>query len=287
MIGRDEVMAVVVSFNGGDALVRAVGALRPQVGEVLVVDNASGPASQPALDSLATKQGITVLRLAENAGLGRALNLGVAHARRRGFGWLLTMDQDSVVEPGFVAAYARAHESAPTCRSFTPEIVGESAARGAGGEDREVAYAITSGHLVQVGAFAEAGEYDEGFFIDCIDFDFSLRLRRAGIVTRRVHGARMRHQLGEAVRVPARLRPFYARHAPARRYYMYRNYGYLARRHLRRFPGFVLKLGVLQGILTLLIAAYDVRPAESYRAVWAGVRDFLGGRTGPYVARAR
>lgn len=286
MIGRDEVLAVVVSYNGGDALARTVEALRPQVGEVLVVDNASGPASRPALEKLAAERGVTVLRLPENAGLGSALNLGAAHARTQAYRWLLTMDQDSVVASGFVAAYGQAHERAPTCRSFTPEIVGESAAREAGGADREVSYAITSGHLVQVSAFAEAGEYDEGFFIDCIDFDFSLRLRRAGIATRRVHGARMRHQLGDEVRMPVALRPFYARHSPARRYYMYRNYGYLARRHFLRFPGFVLKLGVLQGLLTLLIAVYDVRPTASYRAAWAGVRDFFGGRTGPHEAVA-
>lgn len=280
MIGRDEVMAVVVSYEGGDALARTVEALRPEVGALLVVDNGSGAATQRALDALATAEGVTVVRLPANAGLGHALNVGVARARTEGRRWLLTMDQDSLVEPGFVAAYGRAHDRVPSGRSFSPEIVGESAARGAGGVDREVAYAITSGHLIEVSAFAEVGGYDEGFFIDCIDFDLSLRLRRAAIITRRVPGARMRHQLGDAVRIPALVRPFYARHGPVRRYYMYRNLGYLARRHGSRFPGFVLKLGALQAVLTLLIAAYDEHPAASYRAAWLGVRDFLHGRTG-------
>jgi rhamnosyltransferase len=281
MIRRDEVLAVVVTHRPDDGVTARLGALASQVGAVVVVDNGS-PAD--ALDAAARLPGVEVRALGSNRGLGVALNEGVRAARALGAGWLLTMDQDSEVEPGLFAAYSAAHDRAPGCRSFSPEIVSESAARDAGGADHEVAYAITSGHLVHLSVFDAAGEYDEGFFIDCIDFDFCLRLRTAGISTVRVHGARMRHQLGDAVDVPRWLRPFYARHSATRRYYMYRNYGFLLQRHLGRFPGFVIKLGVLQAVLTLFIAVYDVRPVASYRAAWRGVRDFIGGRTGPIPA---
>lgn len=281
MISRSEVTAVVVTHGPDAGLAERLTALAAQVGAVVVVDNGS-PAQ--SLAAAARVSGVEVRALGSNRGLGVALNEGRRAAQARGAVWLLTMDQDSEVETGFIAAYGAAHDRAPACRSFSPEIVSESGARDAGGSDHDVAYAISSGHLVHISVFDTVGEYDEGFFIDCIDFDFCLRLRAAGLVTRRVHGARMRHQLGDAVAVPAWLRPFYARHSPARRYYMYRNYLFLLRRHVRRFPAFVIKLGVLQGILTVLIAAYDARPLASYRAAWRGVRDSLRGRTGPIPA---
>ncbi len=281
MIARDAVAAVVVTYQPDAGLASRLRALAAEAGRLYVVDNGSPP---EALSAAAALPAVTVLALGANRGLGVALNAGVRAARAGGAAWVLTMDQDSEVAPGLVAAFGAAAARHPEARSFSPEIVGESAARSAGGADRPVPYAITSGHLVRADVFDVVGGYDEGFFIDCIDFDFCLRLRAAGLATWRVAGAAMRHQLGEAVAIPARLRPFYARHAPARRYYMYRNYGLLARRHLRRFPGFVLKLGLLQVVLALLVAGYDARPAASYRAIWRGLCDAVAGRTGPVPA---
>ena len=140
---------------------------------------------------------------------------------------------------------------------------------------------------MRVSLFDEIGLYDEGFFIDCIDFDFSLRLRRAGYSLYRVPDAVMRHQLGEAVNVPGLLRGYYALHSPTRRYYMYRNFMYMVERYWRDFPMFIGKLTLTQILLTLLIGFLDPRPLESYRAIVRGIRDYLARRDGPYVERAR
>src|SRR6185295_14744803 len=98
---------------------------------------------------------------------------------------------------------------------------------------------------VRLDVIEQIGPYDEGFFIDCIDFDFCLRLRAAGYQVHRVSGAVMRHQVGDAVRMPRLVTGFYARHPPARRYYMFRNYLSLMERYLVAFPWFIIKLGVL------------------------------------------
>jgi rhamnosyltransferase len=149
-----------------------------------------------------------------------------------------------------------------------------------------VSYAITSGNLVRLDLFEKIGLYDEGFFIDCVDFDLSLRLRRAGYAVHQVQGARMRHELGEATPRTGVLDRFYAQHAPARRYYMFRNFLYLAERHARDFPGFIAKLGVLQGLLALLILFRDPAPLASYRAIARGLTDYIVRRDGPYLEPA-
>jgi len=282
--GKD-VLAVVVSYDGLQQTVRGVEALRGQVGHVYIVDNGSQAPSLALLEALEQDGYVTVARLGENLGVGHALNLGVRQARDKGFGWLLTMDQDSVVDRGLLAAYEAAirADARQVCLAPTRIKQGEAPKNAAG---REVRYAVTSGNLVAVGVFDEIGPYDEGFFIDCIDFDFCLRLRRAGHTIFRAAGALMQHTLGDGVDVPEPVRKFYARHPPIRRYYMYRNYLYLMERYLLAFPGFILKLGLLHVVLLPLMAFHDTQPVASYRAVGRGILDYLRRRTGPAMERS-
>lgn len=279
----EDVLAVVVSYNGMQKVRWTVEALRTQVGHVHIVDNGSEAESLLVLAEIERLPGISVERLGENRGVGHALNRGIACARRMRRAWLLTMDQDSVVDESLMAAYRAAIAQDPKLVCLAPRITSrEREKEKVGGEIR---YAITSGNLVRVSLFDEVGLYDEDFFIDCIDFDFSLRVRRAGCAIHRVPGAMMQHQLGEPADVPAALRGFYALHSPVRRYYMYRNYMYLMERYLFRFPGFILKLGIAQLVLLLLIGFFDPRPLTSYRSVAAGLRDYAARRHGPYLER--
>jgi len=281
----EDVLAVVVSYNGLHKTRQTVDALRGQVGHIVIVDNGSLPESRAILQSREREPGITVECLGENRGVGYALNLGVRRAREMGYSWLLTMDQDSVVDGSLIQAYQAAVERDPGRVCLAPMIAGNGASRQASGG--VIRYAITSGNLVRVSLFNQIGLYDEGFFIDCIDFDFSLRLRRAGHSLYRVPDAVMRHQLGEAVAVPGFLRRHYALHSPTRRYYMYRNYLYMVERYWRDFPVFIVKLTLSQLLLTVLIGFLDPRPLESYRAIARGIRDYVARKDGPYVERAR
>jgi rhamnosyltransferase len=281
----EDVLAVVVSYDGAPKIRRTVDALRGQVGRILIVDNGSGAETLDVLASLEEEHDVAVVRLGENRGIGHALNRGVQFARESAYGWLLTMDQDSVVEPTLIAAYQAAIRRRPDLVCLAPAIRKNGVVPREG--EGEVAYAITSGNLVAVSVFDRIGLYDEGFFIDCIDFDFSLRVRRAGLAVHRVPDAVMDHQLGEEVTSTHLARKYYALHSPTRRYYMYRNYLYMLERYLRSFPAFILKLTISQLLLTVLIGFLDPKPLESYRAIGRGVRDYLARRSGPYVERAR
>jgi rhamnosyltransferase len=279
----DDVLAVVVSYNGREKAIEAVDALRGQVGHIHIVDNGSHVESLLILETLERDPNVTVERLSANRGLGYALNRGVQRAKEMGFRWVLTMDQDSVADPALIQAYKAAIQRNPNGICFAPRI-GVSNQPQEGG-DELVGYAITSGNLVAIGAFDQIGLYDEGFFIDCIDFDFCLRLRRAGYTILRVENATMRHQLGEPLDIPDFAKRYYARHSPTRRYYMYRNFMYMVERYVRDFPIFIVKLALAQILLTVLIGFMDVHPLESYRAVGRGIGDYFARREGPYLGK--
>ena len=276
----EEIMAVVVSYNGGETTRLTILALVGQVGHIHVVDNGSDPDSIEILDSLARERVISIDRLGRNRGIGHALNLGVALAKRIGFTWLLTMDQDSAVAGDMIKAYQSAVLPGSRVASLSPRISKQKTVSDSVSVD--IRSAITSGNLVLISVFDKVGPYDEGFFIDCIDFDFSLRLRRAGYRLLRVQNAEMQHQLGEPTKLPTYLTKFYAQHSPLRRYYMTRNYFYLAERYLLHFPVFIIKLGILRIALFVLIAFLDRAPLSSYCAVARGVRDYVARRHGPY-----
>ena len=185
-----DVLAVVVSYNGLQKTKQTVDALRRQVGHVHIVDNGSDTESLGVLESLEREPGITVERLGENRGVGYALNRGVQRARQMGCTWLLTMDQDSVVDGSLIEAYRVAVEQDPGRVCLAPRITTSSRRKDAVGG--VIRYAITSGNLIRVSLFDQIGLYDEGFFVDCIDFDFCLRLRRAD--ARHVAALAVRHR---------------------------------------------------------------------------------------------
>ena len=282
-MNRNEVLAVVVSYNGSQKTRQTVEALRPQVGQVHIVDNGSDAESLAVLESLERELGVTVERLGQNRGVGYALNRGVQRARQTGCSWLLTMDQDSVVDSSFIQAYRTAIEQDPRRVCLAPRITTRRRKKDAVGG--VISYAITSGNLVRVSLFDQIGLYDEGFFIDSIDFDFCLRLRRACYTIHRVPDALMCHQLGDAVEIPPALGNYYARHSPVRRYYMSRNFMYMLERYLFVFPGFIAKLGLSHMLLLLLLGFMDPSPVASYRAIARGLWDYLMRKKGPYMER--
>jgi rhamnosyltransferase len=283
-MNSQDVLAVVVSYNGLQETARTVDALRSQVGHIHIVDNGSDEQSLAVLESLEREAGITVERLGDNRGVGYALNRGVRRARESGCAWLLTMDQDSVVDSSLVEAYGEAIGQNPGWMCLAPRITTNSRKKDSVGG--VIGYTITSGSLVRVSLFDEIGLYDEGFFVDYIDFDFSLRLRRAGHAIHRVPTALMQHQLGEPVDLPDGIRKFYARHSPVRRYYMSRNFMYMVERYLFGFPGFIGKLGLSHLLAVFLIGFLDPDPLASYRAMARGVWDYAARRDGRYMEHA-
>jgi GT2 family glycosyltransferase len=115
--------AVVVAWNPGPTLDRCVTSLRVSARlaeerlQVVVVDNDSDDA---ALDELALEPDDVVIRNPVNVGYGVAATQGVARASAE---WILLVNPDLVVEPGFVGAlFAAADASGPAVATLVPEM---------------------------------------------------------------------------------------------------------------------------------------------------------------------
>jgi glycosyltransferase involved in cell wall biosynthesis len=97
---------VVPCFNEAASIATLVAALRRQLPFVLVVDD--GSTDETA--RLAKVAGAVVIQHERNQGKGTALKTGLAHARKQGFEWAVTLDGDGQHAPEDLPALVRCAE---------------------------------------------------------------------------------------------------------------------------------------------------------------------------------
>lgn len=103
------VVAVIACLDPPVALVEEVREVLRQAGQVVVVDDGSDSATRVFVELEAV--GVVVIHQA-NAGIAAALNTGIRWARGQGADTVLTLDQDSRLGGGYVAAALAALDAA-------------------------------------------------------------------------------------------------------------------------------------------------------------------------------
>ena len=99
-----EVCAVIVTYHPDENFQKAVRLLRPQVGQLVVVDNHSTKEIVIGLRILAREYSFTLIENPDNYGLGIALNQAIHFANKNTeCEFILFFDQDSLIEGDFVA----------------------------------------------------------------------------------------------------------------------------------------------------------------------------------------
>lgn len=280
--------AVVTAFRSGPALLDAVAGVLGQAALVVVVDDGSPDRDDALLDACAAA-GAVVVRRETNGGIGAALNTGVRAVLDGApdVGLVLTLDQDSVLPDGYVAALRSAGAAASAAGYSVgmvgPEAAGRVAQRVRHGHagvllSREP---IQSGLLLPREVLDELGPFASRLFIDGVDTEYFLRARAAGHVAVVAPGARIEHELGTAHPVGAGGGPAVVVAAPFRYYFIARNRWHLVRRYGRGARGWAVG-AVLRDLRHLAVVTLLVPGrAERWRQVAAGLRDGRRGVLGP------
>lgn len=297
---RENICVVIVTYNPDEALDSLVRAISLQTRVALIVDN--GSERRPAAD-LELPQGFSVQWRynSENIGVAAALNQGLAYAAEHGFSWMLALDQDSLPEPGMVAALCRAYQRSQTGeivavvapRLFDPNIERWATylRRRAGpfyerkecrGEDlRDVTTVISSGALFAVPTARALGGFREDFFIDYVDTEYCLRARSNGYEILVACEAVLQHRLGmrrKRVRLKHAYYPTY--HSPSRWYYFYRNRIPMLKRYAFRFPHWLTYELIASAYTLLRMMLTEDQRRKKLHAALLGMIDGLRGRMG-------
>lgn len=293
---RTATAAVVSAFNPDSSLSEHVDSLLDQVDHVVVVDDGS-TRDVSAILAEAEARGATVIRLAKNSGIAAALNAGIRHARLTWDpAWIMTMDQDSRLTPGYVDSALGSFASASH-----PERVAAICAASHNGlplptmtvdGEREIFDPMQSGSLYRTEIFDSLGYLEEGLFIDCVDSEFNARLRDAGLHMLAGEDCDLVHSLGKSRPMSilgwhahiGKKKLYIYEHAPFRVYYITRNSLTLARRYVTRQPVWVarrISMEIQSNIIRFVFGPHRVKNAI---AAAAGLRDAAAGRQGPIPA---
>jgi len=292
--------AVVSTFNPHRNVLENCAALLDQCLDVVVVDDGSTAADESVYAELEAL-GCTILRLRQNSGIAAALNSGVALARSRhpSLAFVLTMDQDSLVQPGFVQGLEDAAGAATTAGLG----VGMVAPGKVSGLPRRVVRThqgvtigdepVQSGLLIPTSTLDAVGPFNEQLFIDGVDSEFYLRAKARQLQCVLALDCSLSHSLGTMV--PARLgpwpvawrgQPLQVRTASTWRYYfIVRNRVLLAARFARQEPYWTVR-GLVTDLRHLAIVTI-LAPGRRQRLAAArkGLADGLRRKAGPGPAR--
>jgi GT2 family glycosyltransferase len=220
--GEPSVLVVIVNYNGGEFLARAVAAMKRQTFtdyRLIVVDNASSDESIAVMS--ASNPGVEVLPAGSNLGFAAANNLAV-----RGFlgsRWIALLNPDAFPEPDWLQKLVEAARDSPDIAAFasrTMDARDSTLLDGAGDayhisgrywrrgfhcpaknrhEQREEIFAAcAAAALYSRAAWEQVGGLDEDFFCYGEDVDLGFRLQLAGYKCLYIADAIARHY-GSAV----------------------------------------------------------------------------------------
>ena len=193
-----KIAAVIVLYNPQNEFLKKITFLSNQLDLVVVIDNSEK--KNPGIKSTMYGNNIRYVDNGKNIGIAAALNQGAEIAKETEVDFLLLLDQDTDIDSFCLEAYNRflVETSSDKIGALTPTIKYSSDFR----EDmtlipKEIKYAITSGTLLNLRAFNEVGQFEDKLFIDYVDFEYCLRLRKKDYKLIHIPAAKINQHLGD------------------------------------------------------------------------------------------
>jgi rhamnosyltransferase len=296
---RGNICAIVVTYFPDAHFGERLGKIKQQVGHTVIVDN-TGEANPSVLLQTLDCTDAEIIRNKENLGIGEALNQGMARAIQLGFPWTITFDQDSWVRPELAETLIDIYK-----QQVQPETVGiigsniedenikasPNKYQPGGPNYTEIGAAITSGSLMCAKVFGIAGPFRADFFIDLVDIEYCLRLRKMGFTILNSKAPLMVHALGAATLVSfggemTGLSLVLTNRSPLRRYYMTRNAILVATSYFAVAPKWAIRTfaSVFAFALLKIPLEKQARARKFLATLWGAV-DAVRGTTGRANAR--
>jgi len=299
---RASVASITVSFNGAHIIERQLKALKRQtheISEIIVVNNAS---TDGLAQLLATNfPEITVLTLPENGGVGGALSAGMDYAAlKKKYDWIWLFDDDSLPSDNalemLLASRDHLDDEADRLAILAPLWEDESTQAPVPGVfwrggrlatapiklDQPITFVdlvISSGTLIQREAIESVGLPRADFFMDFVDFEYCLRLRRNGYKIGLVRDSHFDHTVGEPASNGLARFLRWTDHAPWRRYYITRNEVYTIWQYYGTWRSKTFFLCRSLWVATILFL-FGKQKLACFRMMWRGFLDGRAGRLG-------
>lgn len=279
----DGTTALFTAYSPSENLKKSVQEALKQCSRVIVADN-TPTGSRNAHDVLGSIPNVSIIGDGTNIGLAKALNNAAALAKESKY--LFLLDQDSAPQPGLVEQLHRTLEGYPEAGVVGPAPWDETNQRFidprtvARSDVSELPVIITSAMLIRRSAFDATRGFRDEFFVDCVDQDFCLQLRKSGWKVIQDKRILLPHSLGEMKWHgfgPFKLR---ATHHPTwRLYWAARNGVILSKENFLSEPKWALSNIAILGYWLITVALFEAPRFEKLQALFRGIGDGLRSRS--------
>lgn len=225
-----KIIAGIVLYNPNiNKLLDNINSIKDQVRELILVDNGSDNIDE-ICRAISKDIVINIIKNNKNEGIARALNQIFQYAKERKYEWVLALDQDSKCPADIIEKYS-IYLSKNNIAVLSPIITDRNYKYdtncSAASTVEDIEYCITSASLNLIKAWEETGGFLESLFIDFVDFEYCIRVRKKGYRIVRINTIEIEHEIGKGEN-----HNFFGKniivlnHSPARKYYACRNWLY-------------------------------------------------------------
>lgn len=220
---------VVVLYNPNIQVLNNIKAY-PKIDQLVLVDN-SLKNNEKLFSSILLNDNVIYKPLFNNFGIARALNLGIKSLNEN-IDFVITMDQDSNLTSRVMSVYRKYILSHNNIYALTPQYKTDrntiKSTRGV----NKVNLSMQSGSLFNVKLFKKIGYFDERLFLDVVDWEFFLRMRKYGYNLIRCNEAVLVHSPAQTNSKKILFKEIkYGVASPIRYYYQARNLLWVGRKY--------------------------------------------------------
>lgn len=281
---KNKLSACIILYNPTSELVKNIKSFLSYVDKLYLVDN-----SQSSNQGLIKDVKIEYIHFGSNKGIAFALNFACEIAKREGYIWMLTMDQDSEFFETNLSQFFNNIVADNLDKNVS--IISPLHATQLDNESRkyaesllEIKSCMTSGNLLNLEIWCQVGGFKSEFFIDSVDHEFCLRLRRRGFKIYLDPKCCLKHNLGSSS--SGKIFGLFinsTHHNSLRRYYMTRNRLFVIYHYFIFDPIFMLIdiINLVKEFVKIVLIEKDKK--RKLFAVYYGIRDFLTGKMGECV----
>lgn len=287
-----KIAGVVVLYNPDENVKKNIDSYINNLDILYVVDNSPEPN-----DNAKYYKGKKIKYISNhgNKGIAYALNVGAKEAIKEKSEWLLTMDQDSSFKDdslskmiGFLKEL-KTNNIMSSALNLKYDNLGVISAlqRTRLNKDEKLKgidyplVVMTSGNIINLDTYKKVGGFKDWLFIDAVDFEFCLNIKKHKYDIIQYNEAELNHNLGYINEYNFLGKTVYVtNHSAIRRYYITRNRHYLYDLYNEDFLDYCsIELGRTKKEL-LKIILFEDNKWNKIKAIYKGYKDYKRGIKG-------
>jgi rhamnosyltransferase len=282
------IAGVVVLYNPSENVFENINSYLGQIDKLFVIDNSEIPCESLKEQFIGFTK-IKYSHFGKNIGIAKALNIAAKKAIEDGYSFLLTMDQDTSLSDNIFYEYRKYLSG--TINNNVGIItlhhkIENYYKKQSNKEYENIQSAFTSGSLINLEVFNKVGPFKESFFIDYVDHEYCLRLRKMNYKIVRINSVYCKHKLGnmEARRILGVNIPI-SHHSPLRLYYRTRNRLYVVSHYYKSFTLWIVTDMIRFFYEVIILTLFESNKKEKIKMILKGVTDFTLGRFGKFIEK--